>query len=61
MFQNYPLRFVSKCVRILKIPVCEEAKPGFGALKDQAGLRKGKEKKPEFLQIRGFFSKTPLG
>ena len=61
MFQNYPLRCVSKCVCILKIPVCEEANPVFGALKGKAGLRKSKNKKPEFLQIRGFFSKTPLG
>lgn len=45
MFQNYSLRRVSKGVFILKIPVCEEAKPVFGALKDKAGVRKCKKKK----------------
>ena len=52
MFQNYPLKCVFKCVFILKVPVCEEAKPGFGALKGKAGVRR---KKTEFSQIQVFF------
>ena len=58
MFQNYPLRGVSKGVFVLKILVCEEVKLGFRALKGKVG--KGFKKKPESFANSGFF-KTPLG